>query len=217
MGKGAFISLEGGEGAGKSSQIGRLGRRLEKRGIHVITTREPGGTPEAERVRELLVTGHTERWDALTEAFLIYAARRNHVENLIKPALESGSWVLCDRFFDSTLVYQGIAGKAGPGNIEALRHLALGDFAPDLTLVLDLQAEEGLRRAGRRLEGKNVVPEDRFEKKGLEFHERIRAAYKEIIENEPQRCVRIDASGSADAIETEIWAAVQVRLEDRLP
>lgn len=216
MGRGAFISLEGGEGAGKSSQIERLSRRLEARGVQVLTTREPGGTPEAERIRKLLVTGDTELWDALTEALLIYAARRNHVENLIKPALESGSWVLCDRFFDSTLVYQGIAGKAGPSNIEALRHLALGDFAPDLTLVLDLQAEEGLRRAGRRLGGENVVPEDRFEKKGLEFHERIRAAYKEIIENEPQRCVLIDGSKSADAVETEIWAAVQVRYEDRL-
>ena len=217
MGRGAFISLEGGEGAGKSTQIERLGRRLEARGVHVITTREPGGTPEAERIRNLLLTGDVERWDAISEALLNFAARRNHVENLIKPTLESGSWVLCDRFFDTTLVYQGIAGKAGLDNIEALRHLVLGDFAPDLTLVLELQAEEGLRRAGRRLEGEGVVPEDRFEKKGLEFHERVRAAYHEIIENEPQRCVRIDASGSEQAIETEIWAAVQLRLEDRLP
>lgn len=217
MGRGAFISLEGGEGAGKSTQIERLARRLEAQGVHVITTREPGGTPEAERIRNLLLTGDVERWDAVSEALLNFAARRNHVENLIKPALESGRWVLCDRFFDTTMVYQGIAGKAGPSNIEALRHLVLGDFAPDLTLILDLQVEEGLRRAGRRLEGEDVVPEDRFEKKGLEFHERVRAAYQEIIENEPQRCVRIDASGSEDAIETEIWAAVQGRLEDRLP
>ncbi len=217
MGRGAFISLEGGEGAGKSTQIERLSRRLAARGIHVITTREPGGTPEAERIRNLLLTGDTKRWDAISEALLNYAARRNLVENLIKPALESGSWVLCDRFFDSTMAYQGMAGDAGPENINALRRLVLGDFSPDLTVVLDLPAEEGLRRAGGRPNSEERAPEDRFEKKGTEFHERIRAAYKQIIEHEPQRCVRIDASGSEDTVETEIWAAVQVRFEDRLP
>ncbi len=217
MRKGAFISLEGGEGAGKSTQIERLRRRLEARGAQVISTREPGGTPEAERIRTLLVTGDAERWDALTEALLNYAARRNLVENLIKPSLESGSWVLCDRFFDSTTAYQGLAGDAGPENIKALRQLVLGDFSPDLTLVLDLPAEEGLRRAGGRPNGQERAPEDRYEKKGLEFHERIRAAFREIAEAEPQRCVLIDGAKSIDTVETEIWAAVQERLEDRMP
>jgi dTMP kinase len=212
---GAFITLEGGEGAGKSTQIKRLERRLEVQGKHVITTREPGGTPEAERVRNLLVTGDSQRWDALSEALLIFAARRHHVENLIKPVLKTGSWVLCDRFFDSTLVYQGIAGDAGPRDIETLRRLVLGDFAPDLTLILDLPAEEGLRRAAERTSDRRTAPEDRFENKGLEFHQRLRAAYMEILEAEPQRCALIDGSKSEDAVETEIWAAVQLRLEDR--
>ena len=178
-------------------------------------TREPGGTPDSERIRDLLLTGDTKRWDAISEALLNYAARRTLVETLIKPALEAGSWVLCDRFSDSTMAYQGIAGGAGRRNIEALQRLVLDDFAPDLTLVLDLPAEEGLRRAGKRISQPAAAPEDRFENKGLEFHQRLRAAFKEIVQAEPSRCVLIDGSMSEDAIETEIWAALQARFEDR--
>lgn len=211
---GRFITLEGGEGAGKSTQVKRLAAKLAERGIEVVQTREPGGTPGAEAIRNLLVTGDPDRWDAMTETLLHYAARRAHVEKTVKPALARGAWVISDRFADSTMAYQGYGGAVGQQTIMALHKLVLGDFAPDLTLVLDLPVEIGLRRAKARMQGQKdslAAAEDRYERMGTAFHETLRKAFHAIAAREPDRCRVIDASGDVDAVAAALWQAVASR------
>jgi dTMP kinase len=206
--RGRFISLEGGEGAGKSTQISRLVDRLNASGVEAVATREPGGSAGAEATRALLVSGEIDRWSAMTETLLMYAARRDHIERLIRPALLRGAWVVCDRFADSTRAYQGGAGGAPAALIEALEAHLLEDTRPDLTLILDLPAAVGLERAQRR-----GGAEARFEAKGLPFHERLREAYLAIAAAEPDRCVVIDAQSSIETVADQAWAAVQPLLD----
>lgn len=210
LGRGHFITLEGGEGAGKSTQVKRLAATLSAHGIEVVQTREPGGTPGAEEIRALLVTGDPARWDSMTETLLHYAARRAHVEKTVKPALARGAWVISDRFADSTMAYQGYAGSVGREAVAALHKLVLGDFAPDLTLVLDLPVETGLARAKARMTGA-VQAEDRYERMGLVFHESLRAAFHEIAKREPERCRLVDASGNPDQVAAALWQVVAAR------
>jgi dTMP kinase len=205
--RGIFITFEGGEGAGKSTQIRRLAERLRADGRDVVLTREPGGSPGAESIRELLLNGETDRWSALTEALLMNAARRDHIERVIAPALTRGAVVLCDRFADSTRAYQGAGGAVDQTVIAQLEAAVVGDTRPDLTLIFDLPVAEGLRRALSRNGG-----EERFEAKGAAFHERLRAAYLDIARAEPQRCVIIDATATLDAVEAAVTAAVERRL-----
>lgn len=209
---GYFITLEGGEGAGKSTQVKRLAAALAARGVDVVQTREPGGTPGAEDIRALLVTGDPARWDAMTETLLHYAARRAHVEKTVKPALARGAWVISDRFADSTMAYQGYAGSVGRDAVAALHKLVLGGFAPDLTLVLDLPVETGLARAKARMAGAGVSQaEDRYERMGLAFHESLRTAFHEIVRREPDRCRLVDARGNPDQVAAAVWQAVAAR------
>lgn len=207
---GHFITLEGGEGAGKSTQVKRLAAALSARGIEVVQTREPGGTPGAEDIRGLLVTGDPARWDAMTETLLHYAARRAHVEKTVKPALARGAWVISDRFADSTMAYQGYAGSVGREAVAALHRLVLGDFTPDLTLVLDLPVEAGLARARARMSGSSQA-EDRYERMGLAFHESLRAAFHDIAAREPERCRLVNAGGNPDQVAAALWQAVATR------
>lgn len=202
-----FITFEGGEGAGKSTQIRRLAARLAEAGVQAVTTREPGGSPGAEAIRDLLVNGEVDRWSATTETLLMYAARRDHLERTIRPVLARGGVVLCDRFADSTRAYQGGAGGADPSLIAALEAAVIEDCRPDLTLILDMPVEAGLARAGARGGG-----EARFEAKGLAFHQRLRQAYLDIAAAEPARCVVIDALGDIDGVAGRIWDAVRPRL-----
>ena len=202
-----FITLEGGEGAGKSTQIALLAEALTAAGVSVRTTREPGGTPAAEQIRELLVTGAADRWDAMTEALLHFAARREHLRGVVRPSLEAGQWVLSDRFADSTMAYQGYGHGLGRPAIERLYALAVGDFAPDLTLILDVPVALGLERAQARRDG-----EDRYEGMGAAFHQRLRQGFRDIAEREPGRCALIDASGEVAAVQAAIRACVADRL-----
>ncbi|WP_373460254.1 dTMP kinase [Pseudokordiimonas caeni] len=211
MARGRFITLEGGEGAGKSTQIRRLAARLQASGIKVLLTREPGGSEGAEEIRGLLVTGEPGRWTAMTEALLVTAARADHVARTVLPALERGEWVISDRFYDSTIAYQGYAHGLGAQKMEDLQRLALGDMAPDLTLILDLPVEMGLARAGHR-EGQVQGGEDRFERMPKSFHEALADGFRQIAVTHKDRCTLIDATGDADAVEAAIWAAAQARL-----
>lgn len=204
MGRGRFITFEGGEGAGKTTQIALLRRHLEAGGRGVLATREPGGTPGAEEIRRLLVTGEPGRWDAWSEALLVTAARRDHVERVIRPALAAGTWVLCDRFLDSTLAYQGAVAGLGADAIEALHTLVFGRLRPDLTLLLDIDPAVGLARAGKRAEG-----EGRFEARGLEWHRKLREAFLAIAEAEPGRVRVIDAGGPVEGVADAISRAVR--------
>ena len=204
---GRFITLEGGEGAGKSTQARRLAERLFARGRHAVLTREPGGSEGAETIRALLVTGRTDRWSPTTETLLMYAARRDHIERTIDPALAAGSWVISDRFADSTRAYQGAGGGASGSLIQALERHVLGQTRPDLTLILDMPVEEGLSRAATRAHG-----ETRFEDKGEDFHRRLREGFLAIARVEPDRCAVINATGSMDEVEAAIWAVVDARL-----
>jgi dTMP kinase len=201
--RGCFITFEGGEGAGKSTQIRRLAERLRADARDVVLTREPGGSPGAESIRELLLNGAVDRWSPLTEALLMNAARRDHIERVIAPALARGAVVLCDRFADSTRAYQGAGGAVDPNVIAQLEAAVVGEMRPDLTLIFDLPVAEGLRRALSRNGG-----EERFEAKGEAFHERLRAAYLDIARSEPDRCVVIDAAASLDAVEAAIATVV---------
>lgn len=207
MSRGKFITLEGGEGVGKSTQCVRLAGRLEDTGIEVIRTREPGGTEAAELVRALLIDGPDDRWDAVGEALLHSAARRSHLVAQVWPALERGAWVLCDRFADSTMAYQGYAMGLGRAAVETLTRLTAGDFVPDLTLLLDLAPEDGLRRAGER-----ATVADRYERRGLDFHQTLRDAFLDIARREPKRFVIVDANASEDAVGEAILGAVSERL-----
>lgn len=209
---GKFITFEGGEGAGKSTQIARLANRLEKKGIAAITTREPGGTDAAEAVRRLLVTGEAARWDGVSEALLLFAARRSHAEELIKPALEEGKWVLCDRFADSTTAYQGIVRGIGEDAVKTLYKLTLGDFAPDLTLILDINPAAGLKRSHARNHAE-ATGETRFEEMGKDFHDKLRQAYRKIAQDNSGRCELIDASGPEGAVAEKVWQIVARRFK----
>lgn len=205
--RGAFITLEGGEGSGKSTQTRLLCSALAERGIAVVQTREPGGSPEAEAIRTLLVEGATDRWDPMSEALLLFAARREHLRRTIEPALAAGSWVVCDRFGDSTVAYQGYAHGLGAATIAALADIAIGPVRPDLTLILDLPVEVGLARAKTREAGR----EDRFERMGAAFHERLRLGFRKIAGQNPDRCRVIDATRSIPAIQAAILDAVVSR------
>lgn len=210
-GPGRFITVEGGEGAGKSSQIRRLAAWLDGQGIETVTTREPGGTPGAEAIRALLVTGDPDRWDATTEALLITAARRDHAEKVIRPALARGAWVLCDRFADSTLAYQGYAGGLPLDGLAALARFAVGGLAPDLTVILDVPVNAGLKRAGARMSAGSTA-ESRFEERDIQFHEAVRNGFLDIARRDPARCVVVDAAGPVDIVARKIAAAVEERL-----
>lgn len=203
---GRFITLEGGEGSGKSTQARRLGAALEKLGIEIVLTREPGGSPGAEEIRNLLVTGAPGRWDTLTETLLIYAARADHVARTIGPALLADKWVICDRFTDSTYAYQGAGRGLARETIRRIDSVVLDDFKPDLTLILDLDVDTGLKRAMGR--GGN---ESRFENFDRDFHEQLRRAFAEIARRAPDRCHMIDAGGSEDDVAAAILSAVRAR------
>jgi len=205
--QGRFITFEGGEGAGKSTQLKRLVARLEAGGLEVVATREPGGSPGAESIRELVLKGSADRWSPVTETLLMYAARRDHVERVIRPALARGAWVVCDRFADSTRAYQGAAGGVDPALIAAMETYVLEQTRPDLTLIFDMPVEVGLERAHAR-----AGSEMRFESKGLAFHERLREGFLAIAHAEPDRCAIVDAKGTLDEVEAEVWAAVESRL-----
>ena len=185
-----------------------LAERLRAHGLAVVLTREPGGAPGAEAIRKLLVEGDPDRWDATTEALLHYAARRAHLTQTVWPALKRGEWVVCDRFADSTMAYQGIAMGLGREAIEVLHALAVGDFIPDLTLVLDIPADVGLARAGAR-----GGAEDRYERMGAAFHQTLRAAFRNIAAREPERCVLIDAEADIDAVAARVWETVAAALD----
>jgi dTMP kinase len=206
--RGRFITVEGGEGAGKSTQVRRLHARLEGRGLDVLATREPGGAPGAEQIRDLLTRGEPGRWQPMAEALLHFAARVEHLNATVRPALEAGRWVVSDRFADSTIAYQGHGHGLGAEAMARLRELAIGDFTPDLTLMLDLPVEEGLARAQAR-----AGDEDRYERMDRDFHERVRAGFLAIAAAEPERCAVIDGAAEPDAVETAMWAATQARLE----
>ncbi len=207
MTRGRFITIEGGEGGGKSTQIKRLARALEAAGRTVVTTREPGGSQGGEEIRALLVQGAPERWDPMTEVLLFAAARREHVVRTIEPALAAGRWVISDRFADSTMAYQGYGRGIDRAALEALRRLAVDALVPDLTLILDLPVEIGLARARAR-----AGQELRFEAMDTAFHERLRQGFLAIAAAEPQRCAIIDADQSIDAVHAAIVAAVSARL-----
>jgi dTMP kinase len=208
-GRGRFITLEGGEGTGKSTQAARLVSALAQRGVDAIATREPGGSPRAEEIRAVILSGSAERLAPVAEALLFAAARADHVAKTIRPALERGTWVVCDRFADSTRAYQGALGGLDDATLGALERIAVGDARPDLTLVLDLPAAAGLARAARR-RGTGEV--DRFEQESLAFHERLRQAFLEIANRDPQRCAVVDASLDPDAVTASLMAVVDARL-----
>ncbi|MED5324305.1 MAG: dTMP kinase [Pseudomonadota bacterium] len=203
--RGKFITFEGGEGGGKSTQAARMAGYLRGKGLEVLETREPGGTPESEALRDLLVQGDPDRWSALSELLLITAARVEHVNRLIKPALTEGKWVICDRFADSTLAYQGIAGELGLELVEQLQKLAVGATAPDVTFLLDVRAEAGLQRAEKR------GGAARFEKKGAAFHQTLRDGFLALANENPQRIVLIDGEDTFD----NVWGQIEAELVQR--
>ena len=205
MNRGIFITFEGGEGAGKSTQIEMLASTLRDNGREVIVTREPGGSPGAEAVRHVLLSGAAEPFGAHMEALLFAAARSDHVEQVIRPAVERGSIVLCDRFMDSSRVYQGVTGNIEPGFMRALEEVAINGMVPDLTIIHDLDPKEGLRRATAR-RGSDTA--DRYEKETLTIHQQRREAFLSIAEAEPERCLVINASQPKPRVATEIALAV---------
>ena len=204
---GRFITLEGGEGAGKSTQIARLADWLKARGREVVTTREPGGSPGAEMIRKLLVEGPAERWDGTTEALLHFAARRDHLRLTVWPALKRGAWVISDRFADSTRAYQGYGHGLDLTMLARLHEIAIDGFRPDLTLILDLPIETGLARAAARRSA-----ETRYESLPRDFHERVHDGFAEIAKSEPERCAVIDASRDIEAVAAAIARVVAERL-----
>jgi dTMP kinase len=207
--RGHFITFEGGEGTGKSTQAKLLAARLKSLGIAVLLTREPGGSPGAEAVRHVLLSGAAKPLGPYAEAILFAAARDDHVSCTIRPALEQGTWVISDRFADSTRVYQGALSNIDPKFIRRLEQITTGDTRPDLTFILDLAAEIGLERAAKR---RGSLGCDRFEAEGLAFHKKLREAYLELAEREPRRCAVIDASAKMAKIASVVWASVNARL-----
>ena len=205
--RGRFITFEGGEGAGKSTQIARAASFLKDRQIDAVVTREPGGSPGAEQIRRLLVEGEPGRWDAVTEMLLHFAARRDHVRTVIAPALAEGKWVLCDRFVDSTLAYQGYGHGLGEAPVRQLADLTIDGAWPDLTIVLDLPVEQGLKRAGER-----SGSEHRYERMGLDFHRRLRDGFLAIAAADSDRCRVINAMRPVDEIADEVVTLLQQHL-----
>lgn len=215
MARGKFISFEGGEGTGKSTQIRRLADRLTAEGVAVVETREPGGTPGAEIIRRTILSGRTRDLGPFAEALMMNAARDDHLNEVIRPALKAGKWVLCDRFADSTRVYQGTMGEADPDLLKAMERAIVAKDWPNLTIVLDLDPEIGLERARvatREALGQSSRP-DRFEDEALDDHHRMRLAFLDIARAEPDRCVVIDADRSPDAVAEAVWSAVTSRLK----
>jgi dTMP kinase len=217
--RGAFITFEGGEGAGKSTQVARLAATLRARsGRGVCVTREPGGSPRAEEIRAALLDGVAKPYGPFAEALLFSAARIDHLDRLIRPALARGETVLCDRFIDSTRAYQGAAGGLEPGLVAALERVVVGPTRPVLTLILDLAPEAGLARAAARGAGQGGGKgADRFEAEALDFHVRLREAFLAIARAEPERCAVIDAARDPDSVEAAIRETVAARLPDLLP
>lgn len=213
-GAGKFITFEGGEGTGKSTQVRMLQEALAATGLDVISTREPGGTPEAERIRDALVQRTSADMDPLSEALLLFAARREHLLKKIRPALAQGQWVVCDRFADSTRAMQGDGMGLDAAVIENLYALVAGDFAPDLTIILDIDPAEGLARSTARLTAAadKAATEDRYERMSLAFHNRLRQGFLRIARENPSRCVVIDAAQNIDAIHAAVLTAVETRL-----
>lgn len=210
-----FITFEGGEGVGKSTQIKRLMANLNRAGVAVTRTREPGGTPKAEAIRSFILQGHCEQWGPGAEAVLFAAARLDHVQTLISPSLEEGKWVLSDRFADSTRAYQGLTGGVPDKLIDALETLAIDERVPDLTIVLDMDPKEAFERVARQAEedGVPVLP-DRFEKEALEWHEKLRQGFLDIAGKHDTRCVVVDAGRNEDEIEDEVWSTVSERFPE---
>jgi len=207
-GRGRFISFEGGEGSGKSTQIKRLAERLDAAKLRSIVTREPGGSPGAEVIRHLILSGMGKLLGPDAETLLFAAARDDHVRTVIQPALNQGTWVLCDRFSDSTRVYQGRVGNVASGLLNAMERVTIGDLKPDLTIILDVPVEIGLKRAAAR---RGSAAPDRFESEDVKFHQNLRDAYREIAATEPARCVLIDASGDANTVAAAVWTALRDR------
>jgi dTMP kinase len=212
--RGRFITLEGGEGAGKSTQVRLLVSRLEERVIEVVATREPGGSPTAEALREVLLSGAAARFGPRGEAILFSAARIDHVDNTIEPALARGAWVVSDRFADSTRAYQGALGKLDHRFILELERVAIANARPDLTIFLDIPPEAGLLRVSKR---RNGEPADRFEAEGLEFHADLRKAFRDIANAEPERCVIVNALAPEEQVAAAIWHEVETRLLEQTP
>jgi dTMP kinase len=208
-GRGRFITFEGGEGSGKSTQIKALAERLNATRLHTVVTREPGGSPGAEIIRHLVLSGMGKLLGADAETLLFAAARDDHVRSVILPALTQGTWVLCDRFSDSTRVYQGRVGNVAPEVLNAMERVTIGDLKPDLTVILDVPVEIGMQRAAAR---RGSDAPDRFEAEDVKFHQQLREAYRQIAAAEPERCVLIDAAADAPAVAEAIWTAVHDRL-----
>lgn len=210
--RGKFITLEGGEGTGKSTQAARLIDALRDAGMDAMATREPGGAPGAEEIRELLVRGEVARWQPITEALLHTAARVEHLQKTVHPALAAGRWVVSDRFADSTTAYQGYGHGVERDTLHRLYGLAVGDFMPDLTVILDLDVDEGLKRATAGAGG-----EDRYERMDRDFHRRLRDGFLEIAAAEPDRCAVVDAAADVDAVAGQIREVVGGRLGVKFP
>lgn len=211
LAKGRFITFEGGEGAGKSTQIKLLASRLSDMGYDVMVTREPGGSPGAEAVRHVLLSGAAEEFGVRMEAFLFAAARSDHVEEIIRPAVEHGQIVLCDRFADSTRIYQGVTGNIEAQLLKNLERIAVNNMVPDLTLILDVPAEEGIKRAKSRSESSNTDL-DRFEREELATHEMRREGFLDLAKEEPIRCRVVDGTLAIDALADEIFDRVELIL-----
>ncbi len=203
---GRFITFEGGEGVGKSTQIKTLSEHLKTKGVPHIVTREPGGSPGAEEIRSLLVTGEPGRWDVTSETLLLYAARQDLLQSVIRPALANGEWVLCDRFYDSSYAYQGVSRGFPKSQLDDLNRIVVGETKPDLTIVMDMDPKTAFERIRDR-EGN----ENRFEKFPLEWHEKLAMAFRDIAKQEPDRCTVVQAANSPDDIADEIWALVHSR------
>src|SRR3979490_2249927 len=208
-GRGRFISFEGGEGSGKSTQIKMLAERLAAAKVRTIVTREPGGSPGAEIIRHIVLSGMGKLLGPDAETLLFATARDDHVRTVIQPALNQGTWVLCDRFSDSTRVYQGRLGQVAPEVLNAMERVTIGDLKPDLTIILDVPVEVGLQRAAAR-RGSGVP--DRFEAEDIKFHQDLRDAYKQIAAEDPQRCELIDANADAETVAARVWTALRDHL-----
>jgi dTMP kinase len=212
--KGLFITLEGGEGTGKSTQVKLLQQSLAAAGVDAMTTREPGGTDQAERIRNLLIQRDAGHFDALTEALLMMSARREHLVNKIWPALEKGQWVISDRFADSTRAFQGYGMGLDQAVIDKIYALIAGDFQPDLTFIFDIDPELGLKRSLKQLTvttNKMESTEDRYERMGLPFHQRLRKGFLDIARKFPERCVIIDATQDIQAIHRQVLKVIETR------
>jgi len=207
-GRGRFITFEGGEGSGKSTQIKRLAEGLNAAKLRTIVTREPGGSTGAEIIRHLVLSGMGKLLGADAETLLFAAARDDHVRSVIEPALKQGTWVLCDRFSDSTRAYQGSLGNVSPAVLNAMERVTIGDLKPDLTIILDVPVEVGMKRAAAR-RGTGVP--DRFEAEDVDFHQKLREAYRRIASSEPERCVLIDATPEANIVAANVWSALRDR------